>query len=284
MNNDILFVCTGNTCRSPMAMEIFNALSKESRADSAGLQVGFPSRAAENARVAVKKYGGNLDGHTSRQITFDDLEKYPLIVTMTASQKQMLRSIYNDEKIITLAEFAGEYEDIQDPFGGSIELYEDTAKMIYEYLKKGIKEECTFAKTDDAQEIEQIEKQSFSDAWSINSIQREINQKRIIIIKDNDDILGYCIFMIAADEGEILRIAVKENMRKRGIGKSLILSAVTQMKSEGCKYVFLEVRASNIAALQLYKSTGFEETGIRKGYYADNNEDAVLFKLEIKER
>lgn len=284
MIKDILFVCTGNTCRSPMAMAIFNALSQDSRAASAGLQVGFPQSAAENARIAVKKYGGNLEGHTSRQLTFEDLEKYSLIITMTASQKQMLRSIYNDEKIITLAEFAGENADIQDPYGGSLMLYEDTAKMIYDYLKKGMKEEFTFAQTGDAQEIEQLEKQSFSDAWSINSIQREINQKRIIIIKDNNEILGYCIFMIAADEGEILRIAVKENMRKRGIGKNLIISAVSEMKNKGCKGAFLEVRASNSAAIKLYKSTGFEEIGIRKGYYADNHEDAVLFKLEIKER
>ena len=60
MSKDVLFVCSGNTCRSPMAMAIFNALSKEEKASSAGISVGYASFAAENAKEAVKKYGDKI--------------------------------------------------------------------------------------------------------------------------------------------------------------------------------------------------------------------------------
>lgn len=268
-----------------MAMAIFNAMSKDKKADSAGIQVSVSSGAAQNAQLAVQKYGAKLDGHSSRQITIDDLEKYSLIITMTKSHKMMLRSVYDSDKIITLAEYAGENEDVSDPFGGSIEIYEKTAQMIYEYLKKGMKRlECTFAEKDDTQRIAELEKQCFPDAWSLNLIEREINQKRIIVIKDSEGLQGYCIFMIAADEGEILRIAIDENMRGRGYGKKLICAAINEMEALGCRSAFLEVRATNSAAISLYEAVGFNNIGIRRGYYTDNNEDANLYRLEIKER
>ncbi len=286
MSKDVLFVCTGNTCRSPIAMAIFNVLSNDKKASSAGISASYPSSAAENAKEAVKKYGAKLEEHLSRQITTDDLNEYSLIITMTNSHKEILRSYLDDDKIMTLAEYAGESGDVSDPYGGDLALYEATAQMIYEYIKKGLenKNGCSIAKSEDTLKIAQMEKKDFTDAWSEKAVADEVAKERVAVIKEKEDIVGYCIFMVAADEGEILRIAVDNTRRKKGYGKKLLSFAIDKMKKFGIVSVFLEVRAENSAARALYHSIGFEEIGQRKNYYTNPKEDAIIYKLEIKER
>ena len=124
-----------------------------------------------------------------------------------------------------------------------------------------------------------FQKEYFSDSWSENSVRIQVENKKVMVIKFANELIGYCIFMTAADEGEILRIAINHKIRKAGLGKKLLLASLGEMEKAGANEIFLEVRASNDSAKALYESVGFYEIGIRKKYY-DDNEDAILYKKE----
>jgi len=94
-------------------------------------------------------------------------------------------------------------------------------------------------------------------------------------------IIGYVIFWLVGDEAHILNIAVHPGFRRRGIAKALLSFTLELLLKKGGKGVFLEVRRSNLAARRLYKGFGFKEIGVRKGYYTDNQEDAIVMGLEL---
>lgn len=124
----VLFVCTGNTCRSPMAEVIFNSMHKNAVAASCGLYAQNGAPASENAVLAAKELGCDLSHHKAVQITGEMLENADLVLTMTAAHKA---SLPKSEKIMTIAEAAGlPNDEVSDPFGGSLEDYRNCiAKM-----------------------------------------------------------------------------------------------------------------------------------------------------------
>lgn len=99
--------------------------------------------------------------------------------------------------------------------------------------------------------------------------------------EDCGKVSGYVFCSVAADEAEILTIAVEKKRRKKGLGRKLLQAAIGAAKAGGAKTIFLEARQSSTAAISLYSGLGFVKNGVRKKYYADNGEDAVTMKLAL---
>lgn len=93
-------------------------------------------------------------------------------------------------------------------------------------------------------------------------------------------IIGFAGFWIMADEAHITNIAVRKIHRRRGIGELLLISIIDLATELNARNLTLEVRASNTAAQSLYYKYGFSQVGLRRGYYTDNKEDAVLMSVE----
>lgn len=134
-----------------------------------------------------------------------------------------------------------------------------------------------------AASITEIEKLCFADPWSDRSIARAIDDDtvRCICLLHENIICAFAMYVFAADEGEILNIAVSPEHRGRGYAKKLVSHILNEGKNENCKTVFLEVRESNASARGLYGYFGFSEIGTRKNYYRYPVENAVLMALEI---
>ncbi|MTK13807.1 MAG: ribosomal-protein-alanine N-acetyltransferase [Clostridiaceae bacterium] len=119
----------------------------------------------------------------------------------------------------------------------------------------------------------------FPTPWSRESFQKEIeNNKfaRYIIAKKGEVVIGYAGMWLILDEGHITNIAVHPEYRGIGAGKLLLEALIEICKIESINSITLEVRKSNIVAQSLYKKYGFIEEGIRKEYYGDNREDAII--------
>ena len=134
---NILFVCTGNTCRSPLAAAIMEKIAVENDLDvlieSAGLFANVGGTASDEAIEALDKMGIDLTFHQTKPITEELIEKSDIILAMTQAHKELLKPMAGD-KVYTLKEYAGENGDISDPYGGDLEEYEETANEIYDTL------------------------------------------------------------------------------------------------------------------------------------------------------
>lgn len=120
----------------------------------------------------------------------------------------------------------------------------------------------------------------FSTPWSRSSISGELNNPlaKYIIAKDieKNSVIGFIGVWIVVGEADITNVAVHPNYRKLGVGSKLLSSLINMCDDLNCSLINLEVRVSNISAQNLYKKFSFIENGLRKGYYEDTKEDAIL--------
>jgi ribosomal-protein-alanine N-acetyltransferase len=129
--------------------------------------------------------------------------------------------------------------------------------------------------------ILKIEQESFVNPWNIEMFLGAAQNKTAIfkVLIENETTLGYYIVSTVVDESEIITIAVNPKFRRQNLGKFMLSNILKEVQEKKSKFIFLEARKSNTPALNLYKSFGVKEIGIRKNYY--KNEDAVILRLDL---
>ena len=134
---------------------------------------------------------------------------------------------------------------------------------------------------DYAEKIAEAEKICFSEPWSISAVESFFSYEynSAIIILCNGEFAGYVTCTFMCSETQIAKVAVLPEFRKMGAGFLLMSSLVQMAKEKNCPTVTLEVRASNIPAINLYKKCGFEVVGERKNFYKNPKDDAVLMNF-----
>ena len=133
--------------------------------------------------------------------------------------------------------------------------------------------------TEHIKQVHKIEEDCFSIPWSEKSFYDELTKNKMaiyIVAKEDDEIVGYGGMWHVINEGHITNIAVKKQHRKKGIVTKIINALIEIAKEKEMIGITLEVRVSNDIAKSLYKKSGFIIEGIRKEYYDDNKEDAIV--------
>lgn len=136
----------------------------------------------------------------------------------------------------------------------------------------------------DSQVIARLERETSGHPWSEESILHDISGSdiAIVIVAESDgEILGYANVWNIAGEGQLNNIAVFSRARGRHIGQALMEAMLDRLSAIGSYEMSLEVRLGNVVARSMYEKLGFENLGIRPGYYEDNGEDAVIYRKDL---
>jgi ribosomal-protein-alanine N-acetyltransferase len=142
---------------------------------------------------------------------------------------------------------------------------------------------------DDLERVMEIERAGFLHPWSADLFRRELTHDWSTILLATEPgrggrpeaILGFVIYWLVHDEVHVLNIAVAEEARRQGVARSLLNEAVERGCKLGASVATLEVRRSNYPALELYRSLGYRQVGIRPNYYVDEGEDAIVMVLDL---
>jgi ribosomal-protein-alanine N-acetyltransferase len=138
-----------------------------------------------------------------------------------------------------------------------------------------------------------LERRSFSHPWSAGSFRTEMRDPergRIVVLREPPEpevergLLAYCAFQVTLDELHILDLAVRPERRRQGLGGRLLRRVLELGARRGARIALLEVRRSNWAAVELYRAAGFELAGVRRSYYSNPPEDALLLRRERLEQ
>lgn len=131
--------------------------------------------------------------------------------------------------------------------------------------------------------VAKIESEVFSAPWSEQAFYDTLSLEyaHFFVAVEKEAVAGYCGIYLAADEGEITNVAVASGWRRQKIAQRLLQKVMEEAHGRGIKRIFLEVRSRNEPAVCLYHKNGFESVGIRKNYYQNPQDDALVMMLRI---
>lgn len=147
--------------------------------------------------------------------------------------------------------------------------------QMIEYRKMG---------RDDIASVVAIEEESFATPWTHEIFEHEMTGNayaHYVVAVQEDEVIGHCGMWIVLDECHITNVAVRKRWRGNGIGEGLMRQAIALCKEMNVRLMTLEVRVTNHTAQNLYRKLGFQDGGIRKNYYADDHEDALVMWVEL---
>lgn len=140
-------------------------------------------------------------------------------------------------------------------------------------------------RSSDLPEVMLIERRSFSAPWEESTFRGLMRRpSAVLLVAEVDgEVIGYSVMWFAADEGELGDIAVLPEVRGDGLGLRLLRASISEASARGARVLFLEVRESNAGARGLYAKVGFDVVGVRKDYYKEPVEDAIVMKLILQD-
>lgn len=300
----IVFVCTGNTCRSPMAEGIAKREVERRGLDievsSAGTDAFEGEPVSANSAEACRNIGIDISSHTARVVGGEINEPETLFAVMTWRHAQWLMLVHGvpQERITLLG------DGIPDPYGMPLEVYcascaaiEEAVCLLFDEIEKFMTAKAEQAVKDDkknkielrpiepedAAACAAIEAQCFTDAWSERSFAEEAENPLadFVVAEADGEICGYGGIISAGGISELPKICVAPEFRRRGAADMIMNALECLARTRGSDQLTLEVRVSNEAAIALYEKSGFERIGIRPNFYTSPNEDALIMTKEI---
>ncbi len=281
----ITFVCTGNTCRSPMAEGLFNKILADRGIDgitcsSCGLGAFGADSAALPAVEVLKDMDIDISSHRSRAFSPYILSETDLFVCMSNSHAMAIKGISQNARVTVLN------GGVADPYGGSIKVYEECANQIKNALEIFadliIMKIVPFDKAH-VDGVLGLENECFSAPWSEQSIKEELENENahFLVAQAGDKVIGYMGVHEVAGEAYVANVAVGSAYRRKGVATALMSAAEKGARERCCDFISLEVRKSNCSAISLYEKRGYELKGERKNFYSNPTENAIIMTLEL---
>ena len=282
----VIFVCTGNTCRSPIAE---GYLSAQKLPDVTVLSRGLyadGSPISQNSLEVLSEIGIDMSHHISRPLTREDCDCADLIICMSGNHhSSLLQAGIPEEKLMVLC------GGIPDPYGGNLTIYRACRDCITNAIDELVKEGAftPFAIVEPNEkymkQIATLEKECFSEPWSENALFESLKAgTKFIIAAKDEKVLGYVGISMILDEGYITNVAVTASSRKKGVASLLMATLISMGKKNALSFISLEVRASNNAAISLYTKYGFKKEGERRNFYRDPTENAIIMTKRFDNR